>query len=158
MLILDVKTRCFSTHHLVRAVVACRFSIMSKDSELREHELTPDEWNALVMVTSWLKVFRSATATTQTSATKHPLLSTTSTIFRGLWQQIKRGMRPRKACPRSPCQRRRRGLSFQRSHVRKLAGKLDPQKYGAYALYLNTWRDKIATVAVKRGVTCPTDP
>ncbi|KAJ7611409.1 glycoside hydrolase superfamily [Mycena polygramma] len=107
---------------------------MSKDSELREHELTPDEWNTLVMVTSWLKVFRSATATTQTSATKHPLLSTTSTIFRGLWQQIKRGMRPRKACPRSPCQRRRRGLSFQRSHVRKLAGKLDPQKYGAYAL------------------------
>jgi len=39
------------------------------------------------MVSSWLKSFRSAT--TQMSATKVPMLSTTHAIFRGLQDDIK---------------------------------------------------------------------
>ncbi|KAF8202037.1 hypothetical protein K438DRAFT_1484469, partial [Mycena galopus ATCC 62051] len=42
-----------------------------KDSELREHELSTSEWDALVLVTGWLKYFRSAT--TQMSATHHSI-------------------------------------------------------------------------------------
>ncbi|KAJ7702124.1 hypothetical protein B0H16DRAFT_1832094, partial [Mycena metata] len=44
-------------------------------------------WEALQMVTGWLKVFRSAT--TQMSATKQPMLSTTHAIFRGLQRHLK---------------------------------------------------------------------
>ncbi|KAJ6489402.1 hypothetical protein DFH09DRAFT_948153, partial [Mycena vulgaris] len=51
------------------------------------HELTSDEWKALEMVTGWLKAFRSAT--TQMSATKQPMLSTTHAIFRGFQQHLK---------------------------------------------------------------------
>ncbi|KAJ6506039.1 hypothetical protein DFH09DRAFT_943418 [Mycena vulgaris] len=47
------------------------FNYVVKDSDLREHELTSDEWKALEMVTGWLKAFRSAT--TQMSATKQPM-------------------------------------------------------------------------------------
>lgn len=63
------------------------FNYVAKDSELREHELSAVEWEALQMVTSWLKVFRSATM--QMSATKQPMLSTTHTIFRGLQRHLK---------------------------------------------------------------------
>jgi hypothetical protein len=63
------------------------FNYVAKDSELREHELTSDEWKALEMVTGWLKAFRSAT--TQMSATKQPMLSTIHAIFRGLQQHLK---------------------------------------------------------------------
>ncbi|KAJ7080040.1 hypothetical protein C8R44DRAFT_653881, partial [Mycena epipterygia] len=66
---------------------AAIFSYVCKDSELREHELTSSEWDALTLVTSWLKAFRSAT--TQMSATEQPMLSTTHAIFRGLQQHIK---------------------------------------------------------------------
>ncbi|KAJ6546761.1 hypothetical protein DFH09DRAFT_926901, partial [Mycena vulgaris] len=63
------------------------FNYVTKDCDLREHELTSDEWKALEMVTGWLKAFRSAT--TQMSATKQPMLSTTHAIFRGLQQHLK---------------------------------------------------------------------
>jgi hypothetical protein len=60
---------------------------VAKDSDLCEHELTPDEWKALEMVTGWLKAFRSAT--TQMSAKKQSMLSTTHVIFCGLQQHLK---------------------------------------------------------------------
>ncbi|KAJ6541101.1 hypothetical protein B0H10DRAFT_1855471, partial [Mycena sp. CBHHK59/15] len=63
------------------------FNYVAKDSELREHELSPYKWDALMLVTQWLKAFRSAT--TQMSATEHSMLSTTHTIFRGLQQHLK---------------------------------------------------------------------
>jgi len=50
--------------------------------DIRPFELSDDEWRAISLVTSWLKSFRSAT--TQMSATKTPMLSTTHAIFRGL--------------------------------------------------------------------------
>jgi hypothetical protein len=60
------------------------FVIRYKD--LRPFELSEDEWDAIALVTSWLKSFRSAT--TQMSATKIPMLSTTHAIFRGLQSDI----------------------------------------------------------------------
>ncbi|KAJ6595268.1 hypothetical protein B0H10DRAFT_1635709, partial [Mycena sp. CBHHK59/15] len=79
MLILNVKTRWSSTHQMLRMYLW--------NSELREHELTSEEWKALEMVTGWLKAFRSAT--TQMSAAKQPILSTTHAIFPGLQQRLK---------------------------------------------------------------------
>ncbi|KAJ7167436.1 hypothetical protein C8R43DRAFT_985296 [Mycena crocata] len=64
MLILDVKTRWSSTHQMLRRALQFRqaiFTYVAKDSDLREHELTPAEWEALTLVTNWLKNFRSAT-------------------------------------------------------------------------------------------------
>jgi hypothetical protein len=54
--------------------------------DLRPFELSDDEWNAITLVMNWLKSFRSAT--TQMSATKIPMLSTTHAIFRGLQSDL----------------------------------------------------------------------
>jgi hypothetical protein len=43
------------------------------------------------MVSTWLKDFRSAT--TQMSATKHSMLSSTQAIFRGLQESLKESLR-----------------------------------------------------------------
>jgi hypothetical protein len=66
------------------------FNYVAKDSELRAHELSKAEWDALTLVTKWLKYFRSAT--TQMSTTEQPMLSTTHAIFRGLQQHLKQAI------------------------------------------------------------------
>jgi hypothetical protein len=55
--------------------------------DLRDYELSDDDWEGITLVAGWLKSFRSAT--TQMSATRHPTLSSTHAIFRGLQEQIK---------------------------------------------------------------------
>ena len=55
--------------------------------DLCDYELSDDDWEGITLVASWLKSFRSAT--TQMSATRHPTLSSTHAIFRGLQEQIK---------------------------------------------------------------------
>jgi hypothetical protein len=55
--------------------------------DMRPFELSEDEWKAIALVTEWLKSFRSATS--QMSATKTPMLSTTHAIFRGLQGDLK---------------------------------------------------------------------
>jgi hypothetical protein len=50
-------------------------------------ELSNMDWESIKLVTSWLKSFRAAT--TEMSATKVPILSTTHAIFRGLQDDIK---------------------------------------------------------------------
>ncbi|KAJ7191599.1 hypothetical protein B0H12DRAFT_995527, partial [Mycena haematopus] len=55
--------------------------------ELREHELSSADWAALKLVTNWLMAFRDAT--TQMSATKQPMLSSTHAIFLGLQRHLK---------------------------------------------------------------------
>lgn len=52
--------------------------------ELRPYALNEEDWDAIVMVTDWLKQFRLAT--TEMSTTKTPMLSTTHATFRGLQQ------------------------------------------------------------------------
>ncbi|KAJ7157771.1 hypothetical protein C8R46DRAFT_818929, partial [Mycena filopes] len=51
------------------------------------HELTAADWTALKLVTDWLMVYRDAT--TQMSATKQPMLSSTHAIFLGLQGHLK---------------------------------------------------------------------
>jgi hypothetical protein len=106
MLILDVKTRWSSTHQMLHEFyinyirfdsflgintlsLGCAldnhesietFVLHYKD--IRPFELSEDEWSGIELVTNWLKSFQSAT--TQMSATKTPMLSTTHAIFHGL--------------------------------------------------------------------------
>ena len=58
-----------------------------RNRDLHAYELSNEDWSSIAMVLSWLKSFRSAT--TQMSATKIPMLSTTLAIFRGLQDDIK---------------------------------------------------------------------
>ncbi|THU80206.1 hypothetical protein K435DRAFT_696155, partial [Dendrothele bispora CBS 962.96] len=61
-------------------------SYVAKDRELRKYELSEADWKSLMLITEWLKTFRCAT--TEMSTTKHPMLSKTLAIFRGLQDKI----------------------------------------------------------------------
>ena len=54
--------------------------------DLWPHLLSNNEWDAIDLVTTWLKSFRSAT--TQMSATKTPMLLTTYAVFHGLQEEL----------------------------------------------------------------------
>src|ERR1700732_366340 len=56
------------------------FVAVNKD--LRVFELTDDDWSAIILISQWLKSFRSTTV--QMSATKNLMLSSTLAIFCGL--------------------------------------------------------------------------
>ena len=62
-------------------------NFVAKDRDLCSCELSSFDWDAIIKVTHWLKLFRSAT--TEMSATKRPMLSSTLAIFRGLQDNIK---------------------------------------------------------------------
>jgi hypothetical protein len=110
MLILDVKTRWASTHQMLRKLSSSYYlyrfsaygirnvgraldyretidSFVSRNKDLHALELSNADWDSIKLVASWLKSFRSAT--TEMSATKTPMLSTTHAIFRGLQDDIK---------------------------------------------------------------------
>jgi hypothetical protein len=94
MLILDVRTRWSSTHQMLRRALDYRQAIdsyTSRNRALHPFSLSEEEWTSISMVSSWLKSFRSAT--TQMSATKIPMLSTTHAIFRGLQDDLKNILR-----------------------------------------------------------------
>jgi hypothetical protein len=59
---------------------------VAKTRELQQYELSDDDWQAIELVTGWLKAFRSAT--TQMSTTKHPMLSSAHAIFQGLEESL----------------------------------------------------------------------
>ena len=63
---------------------------MAKNRDLRPYELSAADWASIVLVTKWLKSFRSAT--TQMSTTKSPMLSTTHAIFRGLQEDLRQSL------------------------------------------------------------------
>jgi hypothetical protein len=62
-------------------------SFVSRHKDLHAFEISSADWESIKLVTSWLKSFRQAT--TEMSATKVPMLSTTHAIFRGLQDDIK---------------------------------------------------------------------
>jgi hypothetical protein len=66
-------------------------SFVSRNKDLHALELSNSDWESITLVASWLKSFRSAT--TEMSATKVPMLSTTHAIFRGLQDDIKNILR-----------------------------------------------------------------
>jgi len=61
-------------------------SFVAKNRELCAFELSTANWDAVTLVTKWLKSFWSAT--TQMSTTKCSMLSSTHTIFRGLQDDL----------------------------------------------------------------------
>jgi hypothetical protein len=63
-------------------------SFVSRNKDLHTLALSNTDWESIKLVASWLKSFRSAT--TEMSATKVPMLSTTHAIFRGLQDEIKK--------------------------------------------------------------------
>jgi hypothetical protein len=65
-------------------------SFVSRNKDLHPFELNSDDWESIKLVMSWLKSFRSAT--TEMSATKIPMLSTTHAVFRGLQDEIKKNL------------------------------------------------------------------
>ena len=66
-------------------------SYVTQNKEVHAFELSNADWESIKMVTSWLKSFR--VATTEMSAMKTPMLSTTHAIFRGLQDDIKNILR-----------------------------------------------------------------
>ena len=64
---------------------------VAKNKDLRKFEMHADDWDAITLVTQWLKSFRSAT--TQMSTTKHPMLSSTHAIYRGLQESLRESLR-----------------------------------------------------------------
>jgi len=66
-------------------------SFVSRNKDLHAFELNNTDWESIKLVAMWLKSFRSAT--TEMSATKVPMLSTTHAIFRGLQDDIKNILR-----------------------------------------------------------------
>ncbi|KAJ7708544.1 hypothetical protein B0H16DRAFT_1344924, partial [Mycena metata] len=58
-----------------------------KNRELRHLELSEADWDAITLVAGWLEAFR--TATTEMSATKTPMISTTHAVFRGLQEHLR---------------------------------------------------------------------
>ncbi|KAJ6568100.1 hypothetical protein DFH09DRAFT_848764, partial [Mycena vulgaris] len=75
------------------------FTYVAKDEELRAHELSAADWDALKTVADWLMVYRHAT--TGMSATKQPMLSSTHAIFIGLQAHLKESLAklPESAAP-----------------------------------------------------------
>ena len=55
--------------------------------DLWQYSLSNEEWEAIELVAKWLKSFRAAT--TQMSATRTPMLSTTHAVFCGLQDDIR---------------------------------------------------------------------
>lgn len=62
-------------------------SYVSQNKDLHALELSNADWESITLVTSWLRSFQ--TATTEMSAMKIPMLSTTHAIFQGLQDDIK---------------------------------------------------------------------
>jgi hypothetical protein len=64
---------------------------VAKTRELKQYELTSDDWNAIKLVYRWLKALSSAT--TQMSTTKKSMLSSTQAIFWGLQESLQNSLR-----------------------------------------------------------------
>ncbi|KAF8237019.1 hypothetical protein L208DRAFT_1520376, partial [Tricholoma matsutake] len=90
VLILDVKTRCSSTHQMMHKFSLFHTEIdnfVGHHCDLCALELAEDEWVTVAQVADWLKAFWSATMQMLTS--KQPMLSMMHAIFRGLQEHIR---------------------------------------------------------------------
>ncbi|KAI3603582.1 transposase-like protein [Moniliophthora roreri] len=136
MLILDVKTRWSSTHQMLRRAldfIDVIESFVAKTKDLRPFELSSLDWEAIRLVTGWLKSFRSTT--TQMSATKTATISFTHAIFRSLQADVcdaLKSLPPHHATLRSTLLKAHRKLSdyyyrFDSSPLYLWASLLDPR-------------------------------
>jgi len=146
MLILDVKTRWSSTHQMLRGSTskitngvtdhdiyylgraldyrAVIDDFVAKNKDLRKYEMHSDDWNAISLVAHWLKAFRSAT--TQMSATKRSMLSSTHAIFRGLQESIQESIR---TLPNNVPHRLKVGLTKAHRKLSDYYSKMDDSPY-----------------------------
>jgi hypothetical protein len=97
---------------------------VAKNRDLRKFEMYPDDWDAITLVTRWLKAFRSAT--TQMSATKRSMLSSTHAIFRGLQESLQESLR---TLPNNTPARLKLGLMRAHRKLSDYYGKLDDSPY-----------------------------
>jgi hypothetical protein len=149
MLILDVKTRWASTHQMLRECMTQMSKIIThtvcssgraldyraviddfvaKNKDLRKYEMHSDDWNAIALVAQWLKSFRSAT--TQMSATKRSMLSSTHAIFRGLQESLQESIR---TLPNNVPNRLKIGLTKAHRKLSDYYGKMDDSPYYTWA-------------------------
>ncbi|KAJ6600075.1 hypothetical protein B0H10DRAFT_1825056, partial [Mycena sp. CBHHK59/15] len=103
-------------------------SFVYHNRELRSLELSDADWSAIEMVTEWLKVFHAAT--TEMSRTKHPMLSTTHAIFRGLQDHLRHILRN---LPNSAPTRLKRGLFEAHRKLSDYYYKSDDSPYYTWA-------------------------
>lgn len=106
MLILDVRTRWSSTHQMLSMSLPLLITFVTNflseraldfsnaidtyaavTKDLRDYEMSEEDWAAIGKICLWLKLFRDATS--QMSSTKKPMLSTTHLIFRGLQNHLR---------------------------------------------------------------------
>ncbi|KIY46286.1 hypothetical protein FISHEDRAFT_66508 [Fistulina hepatica ATCC 64428] len=66
-------------------------AFVAKTKDLRKYELSEADWQAITLVTQWLKSFCSAT--TQMSMTKKATLSFTHAVFRGLQESVRQSLK-----------------------------------------------------------------
>lgn len=66
------------------------FVTLHANWDLRDLELSEDEWSSIRLVAGWLEKFRDAT--TQMSAIRQPMLSHTHAIFRGLQEHLRESL------------------------------------------------------------------
>jgi hypothetical protein len=101
---------------------------VAKNRDLRKFEMHEDDWNAITLVTRWLKSFRSAT--TQMSATKRSMLSSTHAIFRGLQESLRQSLRE---LPNNVPNRLKVGLTNAHRKLSDYYGKIDDSPYYTWA-------------------------
>lgn len=135
MPILDVKTQWSSTHQMLRRAMDYRAILddfVSKHRDLHKYELQDEDWDAVALVSQWLKLFRSAT--TQMLTTKRPMLSSTHAIFRGLQDSLTDSLR---SLPNNTPALLRQGLLNAHRKLSDYYGKFDESPYYTWASLLD---------------------
>jgi hypothetical protein len=101
---------------------------VAKMRDLRQFEMTPEDWEVVLLVTSWLKSFRSAT--TQMSTTKRPMLSATHAIYRGLQDSLHTSL---STLPDNTPSMLRLGLTRAHRKLSDYYNKIDDSQYYTWA-------------------------
>ncbi|KAM5546301.1 hypothetical protein V8D89_000427 [Ganoderma adspersum] len=91
MLILDVPTRWSSMHSMLRRVCTHqvpidKFVCDPANKDLRQYELSWQDWEALSIITQWLQLYRDAIL--EMSVTTRPTISEVSAVFKGLQEHL----------------------------------------------------------------------
>jgi hypothetical protein len=101
---------------------------VGRHRDLRPLDLSDSDWEAIILVTGWLKSFR--TATTSMSTTKRPMLSFTHAIFRGLQEDLRTSL---KQLPFSTPSVLRNGLLEAHRKLSDYYYKMDQSPYYTWA-------------------------
>jgi hypothetical protein len=87
-----------------------------------------DDWDTITLVAQWLKLFRSAT--TQMSATKQLMLSSTHAIFCGLQESLRQSLRE---LPNNVPNQLKVGLTNAHRKLSDYYGKINDSPYFTWA-------------------------